>query len=362
MRDLLGKDRSINAGPAMNRMAGTAFVLGTSEAVGGTERSVIEMAETVPGCAVYAWDSQERGIKAAADAADIEVHYFSHLWILVRDLRRSKPDVIWAFGLRTSILLRLARAAGLLRSPRWHPRLVSAQRGLDSWRRRPHNVADRFTSRWVDLYACNSFAAADMLAKAVGADPAKLWVHDPVLGPEWLDEVSSNPAHVKRRLIIIGSDRSEKAHDIAARALAESGCLPDLEVTVYTSRSTSAGWQYEDLKVHGVRVIHGRLLTPAILDDADILLHVSRSESLPRAVLECAARGLIIICTDVGDTLRIPVAHRVVVRVDDVADVARGIRKAVNDPQYSVRERPRELGGFTADAVLVGLYARLESQ
>ncbi len=96
--------------------------------------------------------------------------------------------MVWPFGLRWSLSLRLLVQRPLVRGPpRPAPGLFAAQRGLDTWRRPWHNVADAVTQRLVDRFVANSEAARETPVHTVGIDPDRavaLWTG---VSDEWLE-------------------------------------------------------------------------------------------------------------------------------------------------------------------------------
>jgi glycosyltransferase involved in cell wall biosynthesis len=282
-------------------------VLVGSGGLGGAERSTIELAAADRAAGgrfmVLARDRGDGAISQLADRLDVPLVRVKGLVGAVRVLRHLRPAVVWPFGLRWSLSLRLLVQRPLVRDPRGRrPVVFAAQRGLDTWRRPWHNVADAVTQRLVDRFVANSEAARAMLVDTVGIDPDRAVALWSGVSDEWLEPLRPRTGCDVVRVIVVGTNRHEKGHPDALVALAALVGRDDWVATVYTSGGTDLDLQ---LHPHGledrVTVVRNHALTPADYDAADVLLHSSRAESLPRAVLEALARGLSVVATDVGD-------------------------------------------------------------
>jgi len=282
-------------------------VLVGSGGLGGAERSTIELAAADRAAGgrfmVLARDRGDGAISQLADRLDVPLIRVKGVTGAVRVLRHLRPSVVWPFGLRWSLSLRLLVQRPLVRDPRGRrPVVFAAQRGLDTWRRPWHNVADAVTQRLVDRFVANSEAARSMLVGTVGIDPDRAVALWSGVSEEWLGPLRPRPGCDVVRLIVVGTNRDEKGHPDALVALGALAGRDDWVATVYTSGGTGLDLQ---LHTHGleerVTVVRNHALTPSDYDAADVLLHSSRAESLPRAVLEALARGLSVVATDVGD-------------------------------------------------------------
>ncbi|HEY7938693.1 MAG TPA: glycosyltransferase family 4 protein [Acidimicrobiales bacterium] len=282
-------------------------VLVGSGGLGGAERSTIELAAADRAAGgrfvVLARDRGEGAISQLADRLDVPLVRVKGLTGAVRVLRHLRPSVVWPFGLRWSLSLRLLVQRPLVRDPRGRrPVVFAAQRGLDTWRRPWHNLGDVATQRLVDRFVANSYAARNMLVEKVGIDPQRAVAIWSGVSDEWLQPLRTREGCDVVRVIVVGTNRDEKGHPDALVALAALAERDDWVATVYTSGGTGLDVQ---LHTHGleerVTVVRNHALTPADYDAADVLLHSSRAESLPRAVLEALARGLSVVATDVGD-------------------------------------------------------------
>jgi glycosyltransferase involved in cell wall biosynthesis len=289
-----------------------AAVLGSSSRLGGAERGTIETAASDAA-------RGQRWLMVLRDTGSGEVvHLCADLGVehvLVhgtRDVRRlvraQRPTILYVFGPRWSVPLRLVMAPcrlGARLTGRVRPRFVVAQRGLDVWRRPWHRWADRFTHCLVDRYMANSQAAADMLTDSVGIPATKVNVLHTGLGASWFappaDGVRARPAYPPR-LIIVGNDRPEKALD---DALAVLGAVADeaWTATIYTDVAERLAEMAGAAGLSDrVQIVTGHRVMPADYDAADLLLQTSVAESLPRVVLEAVARGVRVLASDVGDT------------------------------------------------------------
>lgn len=326
-------------------------VMGASHRLGGSERGTIETAaadaargqrwlivlrDTGPGEAIRL--CADLGVELVLVRSTRAVH---------RLVRERRPTIVYVFGPRWSVPLRLAMGpsrlvARLARLARRggpgvsdgdgsdvpgrgaRPRFVVAQRGLDVWRKPWHRWADRFTHWLVDRYIANSQAAADMLVHQVGIPAAKVSVLRTGLGEQWLAPATEprrrpgQPPHV----VMVGNDRPEKALDDAIAALAAVADL-DWRATVYTDVAERLAAVADAAGVgERIDIVAGHRVVPADLDAADLLLQTSVAESLPRAVLEAVARGVRVLASDVGDTATIVPADQVFPAGDRAAAAA----------------------------------------
>ncbi len=326
-------------------------VMGASHRLGGSERGTIETAaadaargqrwlivlrDTGPGEAIRL--CADLGVELVLVRSTRAVH---------RLVRERRPTIVYVFGPRWSVPLRLAMGPSRLvarlarlagrggpgvsddagsdvpgRGAR--PRFVVAQRGLDVWRKPWHRWADRFTHWLVDRYIANSQAAADMLVHQVGIPAAKVSVLRTGLGEQWLAPATEprrrpgQPPHV----VMVGNDRPEKALDDAIAALAAVADL-DWRATVYTDVAERLAAVADAAGVgERIDIMAGHRVVPADLDGADLLLQTSVAESLPRAVLEAVARGVRVLASDVGDTATIVPADQVFPAGDRAAAAA----------------------------------------
>jgi glycosyltransferase involved in cell wall biosynthesis len=285
-------------------------MLSAAGCLGGAERSVVEQASAANGAATT-WEivSLEPVGGVIADlcrSMDVRFVRFDSVLALLRHVHRTRPDVVYAFGFRWSIICRVARVIGFLGCGDQRALLLSAQRGLDVWRRPVHNIFDRATQFLVDAYVSNSHAAEQMLVERVGINAARVKVIEGGLASEWLRPIAARSAIGRSacKIMLVGNNRPEKAYSDAILILAG---LDDLSwtATIFADTTESIG---EMIQSHGleerVGVVQGRRLEPIDYDEFDVFLHCAWSESYPRAVLEAHARGLLVVATNTGDVSR----------------------------------------------------------
>lgn len=285
-----------------------AAFLAHSNKLGGAERSTIELAAE-DGSRGNPWLvlARDCGTGPVEDlCAELGVPYIAvrNPARVISELRRRSPEAVWAFGLRWSLFLRISLRVGLMRhSPNGRPLVLVAQRGLDAWRRPWHDLLDRWTQRFADAFVANSVAASEMLIDKVGIDPRRVFTIRTGVSDSWLSagaRVRTLPPGLTR-ILLVGNNRAEKAYD---DALAILGRLRDplWGATIFTN---DLGTLPSQIRLRGledkVTVVVGHRLSTDDYDRHDLLLHVSHSESLPRAVLEATARGLAVVATNVGD-------------------------------------------------------------
>ena len=286
-------------------------VLAAAERLGGAERSAVEQAVAArrqgDEFRIFSLERPNGVVAALCARQGVEFVRFENTKDLVSQVRRDRPDAVYAFGLRWSTIFRAARASGLLGVGRSRSLLISAQRGMDVWRNERHNRVDRFTQFLVDRYVSNSFAAATMLQETVGISRNRISVVAGGVGREWTEPTGPDSATDDEvvDILLAGNNRPEKAYPDALEVLAG---VVDLRwrATVYTDDETDVRRLVEQHDLcERVTTVSGARLEPADFDQFDLLLHAAASESYPRVVVEACSRGLAVVATDVGDVRRI---------------------------------------------------------
>ena len=281
-------------------------VLSRSDGFGGAERSTIEMAaEALESGEFWCLAAREKGpgeISTSCEEQKVPYRTVNSVWDMVRLIREVQPSLVWAFGLRWSMQLRLLLPICFrLHLLSTQPSLFVAQRGLDIWRRPIHNLLDRSTQRLVDRYVANSEAAGTVLREQVGIDLSRISVLHSGLSSSWLKPVSLRKPNNPPIVMIVGNDRPEKDYPTVIGILERLQCFP-WNAVIYSDHSEHLNKLLADSKLTDrVTVVCGVRLKPSDFDKADVLLHCAIAECFPRAVMEARARGLKIVATDVGD-------------------------------------------------------------
>lgn len=315
------------------RMSAVIFAFGDVSRVGGTERRMSEVSQIMINRGkrldvVFRRSRPSPAMLKLFAGQDLSILARGSWLAYFRYLlgRASAPITIVSFGLKPSIV---ARAVKRLR-----PRNVShfmARNGLDyEWPRWYHAV-DNITSRAVDAYIANSYSVRDHLITQ-GAQEDRIKVVTSALSAEWYSKRHSEgpSAGDPVRIILVGNSRPEKNQIEGLLSLA--GLEVALDVVVYTDDASRVAAEVDgkfgaDAKI---QFHEGIVVDAGKYDRADILLHPSVSESLPRAVLEGAARGCTVVAFDVGDTQHlVDATHSKIVPL-------RGGREALTDAVTSV--------------------------
>ena len=128
------------------------------------------------------------------------------------------------------------------------------------------------------------------------------------------------------RLVSIGShEQLYKGHDVLLHALAVLAAAgPDVELHLIGAgrRQSDLRALCRDLGVAGRVTFHGQLPPPRVrelLDACDLYVQPSRTEGLPRALVEAMARGLPCVGTDVGGIPELLAAEMIVPANDPVS-------------------------------------------
>lgn len=330
------------------------FAWGDIQRVGGTERRMAECATELTKrgyrvVSLFQRDAVAAPLAAVFEGSGVEpITRSSSVRYLVL-LRRLAVDAeaVVSFGLRPSLLARLVR----LTAPRG-ARHFMARNGLDYGWRRAYHLVDRATSRGVDRYIANSRAVGEHLA-AKGIAPQRIRVVLSGLPSEWFrpatraEDTGTSPTTV----MMVGNTRPEKNQIVGLSAV--SSLSDALRVDVYTDdrsvlEADLPAAVRSDPRIH----IHENILvTPETYDGADIFLHPSRAESLPRVVLEAATRGCAVVAYDVGDTKAVvdPKRSRILpFREDDPTGLAAALAPFVRNTT-SLRAQRTVGGGRTVE-------------
>jgi glycosyltransferase involved in cell wall biosynthesis len=286
----------------LERVPEILFVHGRTQGVGGTERRLADLFEH--------WVTE--GVQPRVclrTGASALCSLYEDAGALVVTLDRPRAigahvgDARWLYFQGTSTVLESLPAlfqAGLRRKgPR--PKIAVAQNGLSFGRGRVQTVAMRLALRYADVVVTNSVAVSAMLSSRFNLDAGKVAFIPSALGPQWLRPVERSPLSSKR-VMMVGNARPEKNHRLGIDSfLRVAQEFPASSLTVFSnSRAGVVGCSYAS--VSKLEVVEGKRLGPDDYRSYDILLHPSLSEARPRVVLEAAARGLLVVASDVGDT------------------------------------------------------------
>jgi GalNAc-alpha-(1->4)-GalNAc-alpha-(1->3)-diNAcBac-PP-undecaprenol alpha-1,4-N-acetyl-D-galactosaminyltransferase len=311
------------------------FIIGSLQA-GGAERQLSALANFWAACGAHVtlstWNGPEVADFYTLDPQVNRVHlgvngsgsrFVSLLGIVAgvlrlrRLIKASRPDVLLSF-IDVSNVCSIAAAGGL------NARVVVAERTHPAFRRsmgRPWRLLRRLTYPHADLVVAQTYDASEWLERKCRARVAVI--------PNALRElpgVSSGP----REPLIVGVGRltAEKGFDLLLRAFSSLQrdfptwrvCLigdgPERSALVRLCSELKLEQQVEF--VGEVREVDGWLAS------ASLLVHPSRREGFPNAVLEAMGMGLPVICADCRAGPSELIQDRVngrLVPVDDIAEL-----------------------------------------
>lgn len=264
----------------------------------------------------------------------------------LRLLRHINVDVVYAFGLRSCLIARLARALGLVSAT------ISAHRGdgvYESWL---YTAIDRSTVALSDLIVANSFAGAETARDVLGVEAGKVQVvHSGIsLDADKLDtrDIPECAREAAMGNVIVGSVanlRPEKDYD----------CLLQAARLVIDARSRVRFWVVgrDDLngQVQAKCTAMGlddhfvfwgfRSDARAVMSLLDIVTLSSVSEGLPVCILEAMSLAKPVVATDVGGVSELVISGETgyLVAPKDPASLADKIVHLIDDPEVR-----REMG------------------
>lgn len=303
------------------------LVWGRARGIGGTETRMAEVATVLRRrghriTALILNSETETRLSALLREACSDVAFVGGPRPLRRYLQRTKPQAAVSFGLRASLMLRVAA----VRRPSL--RVIDARNGLEFSRGRLAWLVDRGSSALVDTFMCNSDSAASQMAEN-GFSPSKIVVNYSAVGVQWMKR-----AHVPRnpeRVVMIGNSRPEKNQDFGLRVIAQAD--GPVEAVVYTDDAADLHRLWHGLSpdpIKSVSFVEGHVVSPRDLASTSVILHPSLSESLPRVLLEAQSQGVVAVASDVGDTRRIVGSRGFVVQPADFDGTLDALNQALS--------------------------------
>ena len=251
---------------------------------------------------------------------------------LLREIRRFRPEVVHTFLFGFDLPAdAAARLCGV-------PCVVSSRREIAAWRRRRHLFLQGLSNRLVDAIVANSAAAAEYTALTEkGCRREKIHTVANAYAPR---SASGLAAPLPRKggacLLNVANFWPAKGHDILVRAFAD----------VHAAAPSTALWLVGDgseanavqglarrLGLEGaVHFLGARHDVDAILPEADLYVHASRTESSPNAMLEAMAAGVPVVAFACGGIPELLRGGRpgILVREGDAGELAAAIRGALD--------------------------------
>jgi len=285
-------------------------------------------------------------------------------------LAADPPDIVHAYGLRPSLLVRLLRR---------RPMLVQAVRSVDAHRPAWQAVLDRRTATRVDCYLANSQAGARFLVAERGVAPSQIR-----FVPNGIDVDRFAAAGARRDaaraslgidphapvILTVANLRPPKGLDVLVDAAAGLRDIPF--VWLVAGDGPLAASLAGDLEQRGlggqVRLLGFRSDIPDLLAATDVFCLTSRREGAPRSILEAMAVGRAVVATDVGGVNELVVEGEtgVLVPPDDPRAIAGALAALLADPERRARlgsaGRARARAHHTLDraaAAIAGAYGEV---
>jgi glycosyltransferase involved in cell wall biosynthesis len=294
-------------------------------------------------------------------------------------LQRERFDLVMAYGLRVTLLLRMAARY------RGRPVLVTGLRGMDAWRTWRHVWMDRLTDRWMDYYVGVSEAVCRAHLRREKVPWGKM-LHIPNgIDTRFFAREAKGNWPTREEVGLPGGRLSVTV----AHYRAVKGYVP-FQLDVVSRVSNEGGRQYDDVKwvwvgegadepmmkaMAAERGLAERIVVFGVSRDVrDILAHAemfflsSMDEGMPRGLMEAMAMGVPSMATSVGG---IPEVIRdevdgLLVPYGDVEKAASAMRRMLDDAElrakFAAGGRKRIEEQFSFDAIAAkyaDLYRRL---
>ncbi len=271
---------------------------GIDQGLGGSERRLLEVIPELRALGVGVHSihvhSGDGSLMMAMREAGADVSHARSLFGIPSAVDRLNPDVVWSFGDRVTAVLGGARRLGLVRrtSKFWMAQNVTWNRALPA-----SKLVKFIATPELDLCVANSREAARFASTALQLDSDRIKVLVPSVDKQW----SYSPAprrdgRRRRNFIMVGNNSPRKQLNLGVHLIK---ALPDdCMMTIYTDEGDELRRLGESLGLREgkLRIFTGHEMIAQDYDEADVLVHTSYAESVPRVILEAASRG----CVTVG--------------------------------------------------------------
>jgi glycosyltransferase involved in cell wall biosynthesis len=258
-------------------------------------------------------------------------------------LRRGRPDVVHAHGLRAGALAALALAPGRPAGP---PLIVTVHNAPPDGgaARVVYRVLERIVARRAGIVACVSGDLADRMRvlgarrTELAAVPAIPW---PPPGPEQVARAAADIAADGRPVLLaVGRLTGQKGFDVLLAAAAGWQARQPRPLLVIAGDGPLAASLAADAARAGIdiRFLGQRADVPALLAAADMLVVPSRWEGQPMLLQEALRAGIPIVASRVGGVPDLTgSAAALLVPPEDPAALAAAVRRVLDDPDLAAR-------------------------
>lgn len=291
---------------------------------------------------------------------------FKSWWRLRKAILEWKPDIVFAYGHRASLLGKLVKLTSLYRF-----KLIFGHRGAGNYRSRFDTFIERCLKFLTDLYICNSDAGAEFLKKKVRVAGNRLMAI-----PNGIDfVVQENDAKrgdilrkeylIPDNAVVIGSVgrlSPIKGHEFLIRA------IPKIAESVPNLFLVLVGEDHGEGYLQGVVAelgIENRVCFVGLSDEIsawhqimDVFVLPSLSEGMSVAAIEAMFSGLPIVATNVGGNPEVIVDNQtgILVSAGDSEALADAIVRLCHDSELrnimSVAGKERAHNCFTLSQMI----------
>jgi glycosyltransferase involved in cell wall biosynthesis len=302
---------------------------------GGAEMGRLSGQRRIP---FVALDAGERRFKASAP------------FILRSFLRENRFDIVMVYGLRATLLLRLATRLGP------HPIIVTGLRQMDEWRRWYHVWPDRLTEGCVDYFVGVSRNVCRRRVERERTPREKvLFIPNGIDTEYFRRDARPWPSRADLKLppgrlcVTVANLRSTKGYPFQLDVIERLKPLPEDLHFVWVGRGPDEAMLRELAAAKGVadRVVFVGHLDDVrpVLAHADLFFLSSNDEGMPRAMMEAMSMGLPALVTGIAGNAEVVRDQQdgLVVTYGDVPAAAGALRRLAED-----EELRRRLGASAA--------------